>query len=128
MKYFYTSELGYADFAVKHGFEWGEYLIEDYDNYPKWVAFTQSYGRWKEWHKWRFPRTPHNEALMVKQEFNVVKQIGKTIVFNKIGIIQADSRLKLFVQPDGFRDYVLDNWIITERNNKPFPVWDKEGA
>ena len=121
IEYFYTSELGYADFAVKHGFEGVEAL--------KYTGKWSVTRYWKEDGKaWRFPRTPHNEALMAKREFDVVKQIGKTIAFNKIGIIQADSRLKLFVQPDGFRDYDLDNWIIIERNNEPFPVWDKEGV
>jgi hypothetical protein len=125
-EYFYTSELGYADFAVKHGFE---DIITLSCKTNKWKNLLY----WKEDGKaWCFPRTQHNEAVMDKQEFDVVKYIGKTIAFNKIGIIQADSRLKLFVHHDGFRDYNLDNWTIIERNINgkpyPFPVWDKEGV
>ena len=124
-EYFYTSELGYADFAVKHGFNGVEAL-----------KYTGKWSVTRYWRedgiKWRFPRTPHNEALMGKQELDIVKHIGKTIAFNKVGIISYNMNRKLYVHHSGFDDLHIDNWIIIERNINgkpyPFPVWDKEGV
>jgi hypothetical protein len=122
-EYFYTSSLVYAAAAVEQGFENGE------------SCETRKHGEhwWDEvlfdfCDKWRFPKTPHNVALMNKQEFDVVKQIGKAIAFNKVGIISYNMNRKLYVYHSGFDDLHLDNWIIIERNGFVFPVWDKEGV
>jgi len=122
-EYFYTTQLGYADFAVKQGFE----------NPQAWTGMMTGwaeglYGRENVGNNYRFHKTPHNVALMNKQEFDVVKQIGKVMSFNKVGIIEYNMNRKLFVQHSGFDDYYIDDWIITERGGFPFPVWDKEGV
>jgi hypothetical protein len=120
-EYFYTSSLVYAAAAIEQGFEGGESL-----RITGWENMFYSIGEYAE--EWRFPRTPHNDALMAKREFDVVKQVGKTIAFDKIGIVQYNMNHKLRVHHRGFDDLYLDNWIIIYRNNNPFPVWDKEGV
>jgi hypothetical protein len=120
-EYFYTSSLVYAAAAVEHRFEGGESL-----RITGWENMNYSIGEFAK--LWRFPKTPHNVALMNKQEFDVVKQIGKVMSFNKVGIIEYNMNRKLFVQHSGFDDFYIDDWIITERGGFPFPVWDKEGV
>jgi hypothetical protein len=122
-EYFYTTQLGYADFAVKHGFEQPQAWTGIMTGWAEGL-----YGRENVGNNYRFHKTPHNVALMNKQEFDVVKQIGKTIAFNKVGIIEYGLNRKLIVRHSGFDDPHIDNWVINERNNIPFPVWDKEGV
>ena len=104
-EYFYTSELGYADFAVKHGFEG----VEALKHTGKWSVTRY----WKEDGKaWRFPRTPHNEALMGVKEGDV--------------IIDSNGKQRPYIYNRCNYIYAKNLETIIYRNNKPFPVWDKE--
>ena len=73
--------------------------------------------------KWRFPRTPHNEGLMKPiyeiDCLNYGKSYGTFCFFEGDGIkVRCGDCLTMFP---------ISSPII-HRNNKPFPVWDKEGV
>lgn len=107
-EYYTTSHLGYADFAMKHGFEKIETLFEhyQYDEYKWEKGFIQKDhvdedgSEWISLGKYRFPKTPHNVALM-------------NVTLNDITTHNGD----------------LVTIILARRINGvlvPMPVWDKE--
>jgi hypothetical protein len=110
--YYYTRSRATFEIANEQGFENGKYLIGISESYPV--------------NEWRFPKTAHNVALMEHRLGDCVEYpFGDSTRCGKITeIIRLDGDLLLF---DG--NYKIPkNATIIYRNNKPMPVWDKEGA
>lgn len=108
-EYYYTHSLATAASAIEQGFE-------DCETYDKGL-FRKEY----EWHKgfdprteyeqWRFPKSPHNVALMKPKINDLVFTSEKDYC-----IINYDA--ELFDIKHGVETVIY-------RNNKPFPVWGK---
>jgi hypothetical protein len=124
MEYFTTSSLVYAAAAIEQGFEGCETNIIGYSEWTK--QFIPSVlGTLQH----RFPKTPHNVALMEAREGDMIMFRGKFGAY----VISSDS-YTIPAQKESNCDHcfsVLDGGTlkgktIIRRNNKPFPVWDKE--
>jgi hypothetical protein len=133
-EYYTTSHLGYAYFAMKHGFkgvqtlwysdddekeEWRDGLVQENSRDTDDDFYYYSVG------VYRFPKTPHNVALM--------KKIKGDIVVDCYGcpgevIKRPDGCLEADFGEGSCRD--LDALTILSRpiNGElvPMPVWDKE--
>lgn len=119
--YFYTQSLATAAAAIEQGFE----KIETDKGNGKYKVIRY----WSEDGKaWRFPKTPHNVALMEVQEGDLLQIIGghyhgSVATGNVPEHMKEKWTGKPAIQP---RDFV--GTTIIYRNNKPFPVWDEEGV
>jgi hypothetical protein len=123
-EYFTTSELGYAAFAESQGFEdvttiyWNE--VKQREERFDGVGVGIDVMRY-DCHK-----TPHNVALMEKQEDDIciIQQPTGTL----LGIAKRQYGGKLYIKSSGFEYSVLQDWTIIHRNGIPMPQWDKEGV
>jgi len=148
-EYFYTSWLVYAAAAIEQGFEGCETLYRiDYRGgcWHKSFILTNDYES-----NWRFPRTPHNEALMEKQLWldTVImrKPWNNWLLVGTYGDMRSrneyvpciywneDYNDRFDVPVEDHTNIQFDNLddkniIIIQRNidgkPHPFPVWDKE--
>ena len=124
MENYTTSSLVYAAAAIEQGFEGCEYRYTN-EGQIKWIK-----GNDYAAHYWRFPKKPHNVALMELQMDDVAQvhrwhaytdeeQPASVIMmpYMRISIVELRDRLR------SSADYT-----IILRNNKPFPVWDKESS
>ena len=119
-EYFYTSLLGYADFAVKHGFENPQTIY--WNSKEQKEEVYNDIGIGGDVMRYQFPKTPHNEALMELQH-------------NDLFLYQCEIDDKIYswnYSIDGVRPQTNNPIIIIQRNiggkPYPFPVWDKEGV
>jgi hypothetical protein len=126
MEYFHTTQLGYADFAIKQGFEGGQTIY--WNNKEQKEQIYNDIGIGDDVMRYQFPKNPHNVALMQKREFDIVKYFDKQPAFNRVGIIEYNMNRKLYVSHRGFNDLNINDWVVIESGGLPFPVWDKEGV
>jgi hypothetical protein len=115
MDYYTTSSLVYTAAAIEQGFEGinGSLYI---------AGFIPSDSTW------RFPKTPHNVALMEARSEDYLQIIGGHYHGN---VMQGKISEHYKCRWTGWNeedDYPADysGYKIIQRNNKPFPVWDKE--
>jgi hypothetical protein len=111
-EYYTTSELWTKEIAVLQGFQGYFYSIGMCNDYPC--------------SKWHFPKTQHNVALMKVRENDLVKIIGG--VDRQVAYCyKIESELYLSFCGSSYANNMLCRSIITiiQRNNMPFPVWDK---
>lgn len=127
-EYYTTRSLATAAAAIEQGFDGIEA-----NTYPNgWVHCDKMKQKEKglldpNWYAWRFPKTPHNVSLMDGKEGDFVLVNGG--IYSGYGQYKADYSGNLYI----IRDELLRdigsppfNYTIIHRNNKPFPVWDKE--
>lgn len=119
-EYYTTRSLATAAAAIEQGFEGCE-TKDVFDNWRPWFANNPT-------SKYRFPKTQHNVALMDGKEGDFVLVDGG--IYSGYGQYKADYSGSLYI----IRDELLRdigsppfNYTIIHRNNKPFPVWEKEG-
>jgi hypothetical protein len=146
-EYYTTSELGHAWFAIFQGFERCETYVDRFDwninlmqngetettGYSKnlYVAYfiAESFNA----KKWRFPKTPHNMALMKEQDGDIVfyEDEGVGSIYGNYFeddflYVQwaAHSRLDSLFLYVGRKIKIISRMI--NGKPQPFPVWDKE--
>ena len=110
-EYYTTQSLATAAAAIEQGFEDGQ-TSTSYQDGGFHEGVDLDIGE-----EWRFPKTPHNEALMEVMVDDTVEDpmgYGHVTIHEVYGISSAFCR--------------QENCKIIYRNNKPFPVWDKEGV
>lgn len=125
-EYYYTQSLATAAAAIEQGFDDVESTHYDAEKKDFWYkGFFQIVDSDYECCKWRFPKTPHNVALMEKKVFDVVVENGSSA-----GNVYCYGNGDLYASW-GENDHAInDNMVIIARkiNEKyePFPVWDKD--
>jgi hypothetical protein len=146
-KYYTTQSLATAAAAIEQGLEGCETLYDrckDKAEYEKKLQrpakyisegfFTDTNYDDDKIHiclprQWRFPRTPHNVALMEVQHNDFIKDPKCLQSVATVEKIPTNKSIKIYWDGDEFYDdYDKENHVIIYRNNKPFPVWDKEGV
>lgn len=148
IEYYTTQSLATAAAAIEQGFEGCLSCYRD-------EMFKGTDSEWSNYEgllisgwldagepitEWRFPRTPHNEALMEVQlkdwchyilyldnpNFNdgYLGMIDGVYGQNRITLDNYQGTKTLTPNP-----YLTSKHLtIIHRNNKPFPVWDKDGV
>jgi hypothetical protein len=130
-EYYTTTQLGIAYFALLHKFEGIETLTGSIQE--KWRVVRY----WQDGKAWRFPKTPHNLAIMepivgdyVQAKFHA--HIGGTIsriTGDRLWLsfpFTADDETGVWKYRDDMFCMTKKTAIIMLRNNQLFPVWDKE--
>jgi hypothetical protein len=123
--YYTTQSLATAAAAIEQGFEG----CETYEHraigffvLPKWYTVNNIHDGQRQW---RFPRTPHNVALMDVQKKDVVYYPSQ---HGDVGGIVTSINEYGFVKIKNEYYSYKENLVIIYRNNKPFPVWLRESS
>lgn len=129
--YFTTQSQATAFAAIEQGFEGYDVIpvpdcsyVESYlCNGSLTATFSPKYIIY------RFPKTQHSVALMKLKEGDVIMGHGSVGQARYGGEYTKEGELKIkWIDGCWTGFYPEDGEVIIQRNNKPFPVWDKEGV
>jgi hypothetical protein len=139
--YYTTTSLATAAAAIEQGFEGCETVYDYLDTedgvpvpYPvhQFVA-EHSGSNDYEINSWRFPKTPHNVGLMIPLVGDLLSDGKLAGYFEKFTLVESlDEDNDEYYEAPSVRMYDTtwalhyEDYRIVERNNKPFPIWDKE--
>jgi hypothetical protein len=134
-EYYVTSELINAVAAIKQGFELQEYAYNHITQGIIWEDYDVDFFTMLclDADKWRFPKTPHNMALMQPILDDIVTwyEEGSYSELRYVGIVSQvlNNGCSLYIKENTRKHHPYkssDQVTVIQRNNMPFPLWDEE--